>query len=362
MIPPTRWLGFARLALCLAIAAALTSAASVGARPGDGERVFASVDRALCPFPLDVTLTSKDRGTAAFGLVFIGPATVTLRNATTGRRATLTNSGAYTVDAASGRISFRGHRLWFSASSDDVPFLSSDGAGSFGGPEFTLAEAGSRARVVDPCALVAPSRPLTRPRTTPAPWPLPAYALSQIAYARLIPLRGGLVRHDHVHLDVIVNGRKVLVPAGVGQAEPVDRGPCPPGPLFGDCATHHIFTAAVATSPLHTHSTSGLIHIEADRPGSFTLGEFFDEWGVRLSSSCIGGYCSGGGRELRAFINGREFAGDPRRIVLTNRQEIAVVFGIRRDIEAVPAAYTGGWPGAGCGGPGERSCLPATTG
>ena len=247
-----------------------------------------SVDRALCPFPLDVTLTSKDRGTAAFGLLFFGPATVALRNASTGRRATLTNSGAYTVDAASGRISFRGHRLWFSASSDDVPFLSSVGAGSFGGPEFTLASARSRARVIDPCALVAPSRPLTRPRTSTAPWPLPAYALSQIAYAGLLPLRGGLVRHDHVHLDLIVNGRKVLVPAGVGQAQPVDRGPCPPGPLFGDCATHHIFTAAVATSPLHTHSASGLIHIEADRPGSFTLGEFFDEWGVRLNSSCIG--------------------------------------------------------------------------
>ena len=71
---------------------------------------------------------------------------------------------------------------------------------------------------------------------------------------------------------------------------------------------------------------------------------------------------SGGGRELRAFVNGREFAGDPRGIVLTNRQEIALVFGMQSDVGAVPAEYSGGWPGAGCGGPGERSCLPAPAG
>ena len=86
------------------------------------------------------------------------------------------------------------------------------------------------------------------------------------------------------------------------------------------------------------------------------LGEFFDEWGVRLDSSCVGGYCTGGGRELRVFVDGRR-TGDPRSIVLANRQEIAVVFGSRAAFRSVPSTYRGGWPGAGCGGPGERSCL-----
>jgi hypothetical protein len=157
-----------------------------------------------------------------------------------------------------------------------------------------------------------------------------------------------------VHLDVIVNGKQVTVPAGVGLAEPVDRGKCQP--RVGDCATGHFFTAAVANSPLHTHSASGLIHVEPDRRGTYTLGEFFDEWGVRLSGSCVGGYCAGDGKELRVYVNGQRVPGNPRRIVLTNRQEIAVVFGGPGDFASVPSTFKGGWPGLGCGGIGEVKC------
>jgi hypothetical protein len=158
---------------------------------------------------------------------------------------------------------------------------------------------------------------------------------------------------------VLVNGKKVTIPAGVGLAEPKNSGPCPSEPLpHGDCTTGAIYTAQVANSPIHTHSTSGLIHIEADRPGTFTLGEFFDEWGVRLTANCLGGYCTGKGSELRAYVDGKLSAGNPRAIVLTDRQEIALVFGRGSDFRAVPAHYTGGWPGLGCGGSGETSCFP----
>jgi hypothetical protein len=215
--------------------------------------------------------------------------------------------------------------------------------------------------VIDPCALVAASPPSTQPVTTPAPWGLPAFVLSQIAYAGLIPVTGSLIRHDHVHLDVIVNGRKVIIPAGVGQIEPVDRGPgpCPPPPenrAIGDCAPGHFVTANVGLSPLHPHSTSGIIHIESDRRGTFTLGQFFDEWGVRFNARCLGGYCTGNGKELRVFVGGKRVSGDPRRIVLTNRQEIAVVFGGRSDFRSAPSAYTKRWP-AGCGGRAEPPCI-----
>jgi hypothetical protein len=162
-----------------------------------------------------------------------------------------------------------------------------------------------------------------------------------------------------VHLDVVLNGQKATIPAGIGLAEPVDSGPCPPGPVpVGDCASGHVFVARVANSPLHTHTTSGIIHIESDRPGTFTLGDFFDEWGVRLDSSCIGGYCTGSGRRLRVFVDGKRVSGNPRSIILANHEEIAVVFGGAGDFASVPSTYTGGWPGLGCGGAGESSCLP----
>ena len=323
---------------------------STGATPG--------VDNGLCPFPLEVTVSTRNQSdqvpTTGLKFKFAGPSMIELRNTSTGSTASLSSPSFFSLDTTTGSIRFRGHRVWFWSSGKRVPFLSTDGRGSFEAPTYVLSAAHARARVIDPCALVAASPPSTKPVTTPAPWALPRYALSQIGYAGLTPLLGTLVRHDHVHLDVIVNGRKITVPAGVGLAEPVDRGPCQPP--VGDCATRHFFTAEVANSPLHTHSASGLIHVEPDRRGTYTLGQFFDEWGVRLDSSCIGGYCTGGGKELRVFVDGRRVSGDPRKIILANRQEIAVVYGGPDDFGSVPASYTGVWPGLGCGGPKEVKC------
>src|SRR5262249_2537553 len=158
--------------------------------------------------------------------------------------------------------------------------------------------------------------------------PAPPYPLSHIASAHLVPVLGGLARHDHVHLDVIVDRRKVTVPAGVGLAERVNARPCkPPTPAGSACNAGDYFTALVANSPLPTHSTSGIIHIEPDRPGRYTLGQFFDEWGVRLTQSCLGGDCTGGGKELAVFLDGRRASGSFRTLALGNHQEIAVVLG-----------------------------------
>jgi hypothetical protein len=177
----------------------------------------------------------------------------------------------------------------------------------------------------------------------------------------LTPLIGNVIRHDHDHLDVIINGQAVTVPGGVGQAEAFDFGPCPPAFDDGDCATGNLDYAIVAYSSLHTHSTSGIIHIEADRPAVFTLAEFFDEWGVRFNQSCVGAYCTGGTSQLRVYVNGTQVAGDLRSVVLGEHQEIAVIYGGPGAFDSVPSSYTGGWPddpGGGCGGTGEPSCNP----
>jgi hypothetical protein len=347
----------AALGLCLA-AAGLAAAGTSGAGSAP---VYHGVDRGLCRFPLGVTVATTPRtdqaATTVLQFAFVGPVTVTLRDVATGKTAVLRSSGDYTVDTRTGGVAFRGRQVWFWSGGGHVPFLATDGPGRFVAPYDTLAGT-ARALPVDPCALVAPGTPSTRPLETPGPWGLPRFALRQIAYAGLTPILGTLVRHDHVHVDLIVNGRRITIPAGVGQAEPRDSGPCPAAPLpVGDCATGHVDVAQVANSPLHTHSTSGIIHIESDRPGTFTLGQFFDEWGVRLTVSCVGGYCSGGGRQLRVYVDGRR-AANPRAVVLGNRQEIAVVFGGPDALRSVPAGYRGGWPGLGCGGSGESPCLP----
>lgn len=45
----------------------------------------------------------------------------------------------------------------------------------------------------------------------------------------------------------------------------------------------------------------------------FTLGDFFDIWGVRFDGHCVGGACDGGGRTLSVFVNGQPFGVSPSR-------------------------------------------------
>jgi hypothetical protein len=309
------------------------------------------VDTRLCGFPLEITTTPTapvdPSAPTVFRFRLTGPTTIKLRNRATGRTATLDSSGSYAVDTTTGSVTFSGHRVWFWTTGKRVPFAVSDGRGTFVAPGFALRPGTSRVHALDPCALVGPAAS-TRPATTKAPWGLPRSALAQIGRSGLVPVLGALLRHDHAHLDVIVDGRKVVVPGAIGLVEPVDRGACTQrAAASADCATGHGYFAEVANSPLHTHAPSGIVHIESDRLRAFTLGEFFDEWGVRLDARCVGGHCAGGGQELRVYVNGRRVAGDPRRVVLSSHEEIAVVFGGPGDFGSVPARYTGTWPEAG---------------
>lgn len=78
-------------------------------------------------------------------------------------------------------------------------------------------------------------------------------------------------------------------------------------------------------SPLHTHYATGIIHTESASPEPNTLGQFFTEWGVDLSDTCVGEFCSP--EPLAIYINGELFDGDPRAIELTDLKEIAIVIG-----------------------------------
>jgi hypothetical protein len=155
--------------------------------------------------------------------------------------------------------------------------------------------------------------------TGPAPWPRNADLLRERLDALSLPALGfeGTALHIHQHLDLFVDGKRVVVPAGIG----ID-----PGGRF--------------ISPLHTHDTSGVIHVESPTVRPFTLGEFFGVWGVRLGPGRLGGYVDGGGRTLRAYVDGRPVSGDPERIVLEAHQELVLAFGTRAELpRPVPARF-----------------------
>jgi len=79
-------------------------------------------------------------------------------------------------------------------------------------------------------------------------------------------------------------------------------------------------------SPLHTHTENGILHTESAEAEPNTLGQFFTEWGVRLTKRCVGGYCAPG-TAIAVYIDGEQFRGNPRDIELLDQREIAIVIG-----------------------------------
>jgi hypothetical protein len=157
--------------------------------------------------------------------------------------------------------------------------------------------------------------------TTRAPWPNNTALLGDRLDRLGLPPVGG-VEHTHTSLAIFVRGRRVAVPVGIGLSR-------------------------AAEAPLHVHATEpGVIHVESLLPfWRATLGEFFDVWGVRLSSTCLGGYCARGGSRLDVFLDGHRFRGDARTLPLSDHADIVVVFGTPEQVPGELPAYD--WTGFG---------------
>lgn len=119
--------------------------------------------------------------------------------------------------------------------------------------------------------------------------------------------------HIHAHLTIFVNGQQRQVPAGIGipDAQSVTT---PNGP-FVDKGTCFYW--------LHTHAADGIIHIESPVQRTYTLGDFFDEWGQPLSSTRVGPATG----HLTAIYNGKPYQGDPRGIPLNAHAQIQLEVG-----------------------------------
>jgi len=130
-------------------------------------------------------------------------------------------------------------------------------------------------------------------------------------------LEEGTAMHAHQHIDIFIHGKPVPVPAMIG-VNVVER----------------------YISPIHTHDESGEIHIEAPTVQDYTLGQFFDIWGVRFTAKCIGGYCEDAQNAIKVFINGGPVAGDPRLIGLSDHEEIVVAYGSAAELpNPVPSEH-----------------------
>jgi len=112
-----------------------------------------------------------------------------------------------------------------------------------------------------------------------------------------------LVFHIHAHLDVIVDGKSATVPAGIG----IKPNEC----LYW----------------LHTHNTSGVIHIESPREITFTLAQFIQVWDNTPGVSPNFEEMTNGDKNLRVFVNGIEVKDSFDKIQLSAHDEIVIVSG-----------------------------------
>jgi hypothetical protein len=165
-------------------------------------------------------------------------------------------------------------------------------------------------------------------RTTKAPWSAPENPMALACKAGLVPEKAEFLQyHVHAHLDVFVNGKAVLVPAGIGidvNNPAVQANTGPNGLVVGAGLIQECDQPCI--SPLHTHDLSGLLHTETKTPAPNQLGQFFTEWAVRLTPDCVGGYCKPK-VPIKIYVDGIVERGDPRQIELSNLREIAVVIG-----------------------------------
>ncbi len=147
-----------------------------------------------------------------------------------------------------------------------------------------------------------------------APWPANGERSRERADLLGLPAEGTTM-HEHANVQVFVHGEKEPVPVNIGSDEE-------------------------GFLSVHTHEESGTVHLESAVSRTFTVGELFGVWGVRLTPSCVGGYCNDDTNTLQVFVNGEEIEGDPRAIELDDQDVVVVTYGTAEELpDPIPSTF-----------------------
>jgi hypothetical protein len=111
-----------------------------------------------------------------------------------------------------------------------------------------------------------------------------------------------MVMHIHPKLSLYVDGQQTQIPANIG----IDKS------LWNDHSLDSYGMQGMA--PLHTHDTSGTVHVESNEQREYTLGQFLDIWGILSNSKYAG-------KEVKVIADGNPVS-DYRNLVLKDGQEI----------------------------------------
>ena len=116
--------------------------------------------------------------------------------------------------------------------------------------------------------------------------------------------------HVHSHLALFHKGEQIAIPYGIGIVRPFQ-------------VNNGFVGMGQGIYWLHTHDATGIIHVESPDDRRYTLGNFFDIWGQPLTRGEVAGLKGA----LRAFVDGKPYARDPRGIVLGAHTQITLEVG-----------------------------------
>ncbi len=121
--------------------------------------------------------------------------------------------------------------------------------------------------------------------------------------------------HIHAHLTIFVDGKAKQIPYGIGIGGQLGGVQDPGHGVFVETGSCFMW--------LHTHAADGIIHIEAPKQTTFTLGQFFAVWGQKLSTSQVGPAKG----KVTTFYDGKVWTGNPASIPLTSEVQIQLDVG-----------------------------------
>ncbi|MEK6926239.1 MAG: hypothetical protein AABW50_03090 [Nanoarchaeota archaeon] len=125
------------------------------------------------------------------------------------------------------------------------------------------------------------------------------YCANQIAAEMNIGSHQNLKNHIHQDLEIIIDGIQQAIPSNVGIAPGIMR-------------------------PIHTHDSTGEIHVEGPCVRDFTLGEFFNIWNKEFDATKIFDKTTENGT-LNLYVNGQEST-EFRNLVLREGSEISIKY------------------------------------
>ena len=111
-----------------------------------------------------------------------------------------------------------------------------------------------------------------------------------------------MVMHIHPQLSVKVNGQPIIAPENIG----IEKS------LWKDHSLDKYGMQGM--SPLHTHDSSGTIHVESSVERDYTLGEFLDVWG---------GLDNSDDKTVKVIVNGQPLS-DWRNHILKDKEKISL--------------------------------------